>query len=205
MWTGLGSWDEQDVSRFLSVVVPVVLSGQRQSVALTEAYLARALGRQPLGVEPDVLVGAGVRAGTSPETVYRRPFVTVWSALGAGALFEDAIAAGLARATSTAAMDVQLSMRGTAQAVQEADEGIYGYQRVANPGACAFCSKIDGAYVKSADAMPLHPHCGCGLEPLTSPHSRAAQLPSGVAIHKHGELGAVLSSPDHDFTSQSDI
>lgn len=204
-WRDLGSWDEKDVNRFLAVAVPTVLAAQRSSVAMTEVFIARFLGRSPHGLAVDDLIGASVRAGTPPEEVYRRPFVTLWSSLAQGTAYLDAVNAGLARATSTAEMDVQMSMRATANAVQQTEEGIFGFQRVANPGACEFCVRIDGAYVKSADAMPLHPRCGCGLEPLTQPHPRAATLPSGVAVHQHGELGPVLTDPAHAFTSASDL
>jgi hypothetical protein len=203
IWQTLPGHNRENVDEWLSKVVPVVLAAQRQSVSLTEAFLARSLERQPIGIDPSTVIGAAVRNGTPPETVYERPFVTVWSALGSGTAFPDALSSGLSRATSTAAMDVQLSMRATANAVQEADPNLYGFTRAADPGACAFCAEIDGAYVKSADAMPLHNHCGCGLEPLTSPHPRAASLPSGVAVHKHGELGPVLTDPAHDFTTAS--
>lgn len=203
IWSDLPGYDRVNVDQWLSQVLPVILSAQRTSVALTEAYLAQALERQPLGVIPDELIGAAARAGTPPETVYERPFVTLWSKLGEGMAFDLASATALARATSTAAMDVQLAMRATANAVQAADEAIYGYARVADPGACEFCSTIDGAYVKSADVFPLHNNCGCGLEPLTAPHPRATKLPSGVAVHRHGELGAVLGAPDQHFTTES--
>lgn len=193
-WQGLGSWDEPDVPRFLELAVPVVLSGQRTSVALTEAFLARSLGRRPLGVDPRGLVGAAIRNGTPPEEVYRRPFVQLWSALGAGTQFPDALSGALARVESTAAMDVQLSMRATADAVQQADEGIVAWERVADGGACAFCQEVDGAVLKSADAMPLHNNCGCGIEPLTSAR-RPSSVPPTVAVHDHGELGPVLNRP----------
>jgi hypothetical protein len=88
---------------------------------------------------------------------------------------------------------------------------IYGFQRVADAGACDFCQAIDGAYCKSADASPLHPRCGCSLEPLTSPHPGAAWLPDGThvtdtyAIHDHGELGAVIGAPGDAFTTEAQI
>lgn len=222
VWRALPGYDRENIDEWLTAVVPVVLAGQRSSVALTEAFLAGHMDRQPLGVNADELIGAAVRNGVEPSEVYQRPFVTLWSALSEGAPYEAAAAMALARAQSTAAMDIQLSMRATAGAVQDADPGIYGYQRVANPGACAFCSEVDGAYVKSADAMPLHNHCGCGLEPLPDriAHADAKYLPDGtqirkyqhgplldtptpptVAVHEHGELGAVLASPDHNFTT----
>lgn len=204
-WQGLGSWDKADVPRFLNAAVPVVLAGQRHSVNLTNAYIARSLDRGPLPLDLTALTGAALRNGTPPQEVYRRPFVDVWGALKSGQVFEDAVAKGLARASSSAEMDVQMAMRATANTVGEADDGIYGYIRVADGGACEFCQAVDGAYIKFADAMPLHNRCGCGLEPLTAPHPRAARLPSGVAVHEHGELGPMLGSPDHDFTTTSQL
>lgn len=211
-WQGLGAWDEEDVPSFLDAALPTVLAAQRQSVALTEAFLARSLGRAPLGVDAEALIGAAVRGGTPPETVYRRPFVQLWSALKDGRQFDDALRGAGARAEATAAMDVQLASRATFQAVQDADGGIYGYQRIASSGACAFCQEVDGAYLKFADASPLHNNCSCSLAPLTEPHPRARFLPSGIevkregfAIHTHGELGAVIGDPSHAFTSEGDF
>jgi len=204
-WRNLPAYDRVNVPAFLDTAVPAVLAAQRQSVAITEAYLAAYLRRAPIGVNPDNLIGAGLR-GVDPAEVYTRPFVTVWTALGNGIPYEQALSAGLQRATETAAMDVQMSMRATSSAVQQATpEGFYGYQRVADGGACEFCQEIDGAYVKFADAMALHNNCGCGLEPLTQPHSRAAKLPNGVAVSEHGELGAVIHDPAHDFTGPSGL
>lgn len=195
IWDDLPGYDRRNIDEWLSKVLPVIATSQRASGNLTEAYLARALERQPFGIVADY-----PRNGASPDEVYQRPFVTLWSKLGEGLLYADAVSAGLARATSTAAMDVQMAMRSTAGAVQSVDDGIYGYQRVADGGACNFCLEVDGAFVKDGGAMPLHNHCGCGLEPLTSPR-RPAPTPSTVAVHEHGELGPVLTDPAHDFTS----
>lgn len=205
MWRGLGNYDEPNVAPFVGAAVPLVAAGQRQSVLLTNAYLARFMGRDPLPINVSALSGAALRAGADPREVYRRPFVTVWTALKAGTEWADAVSAGLERATATAEMDVQMASRATYAQAQEMDEAIYGYARAADAGACQFCAEVDGAYIKSADAMPLHNRCGCGLEPLTAPHPRAAKLPSGVAVHEHGELGPVLGSPDHNFTTQGQI
>lgn len=218
IWRGLPAYDRGNLDQWLSEALPIAEAAQRQSVALTNAYIARSLERQPLGLDPSALTGAGIRNGALPAEVYERPFITIWTALKDGTAYEDAVASGLARATSTAAMDVQLSMRATANAVQTADSSIYGYARVADAGACEFCLTVNGAYVKSASAMPLHNHCGCGLEPLTSVHRGAVYLPDGtqareyqygplspVAVHEHGELGPVLTDPNDHFTSASDL
>jgi len=121
VWGGLPNYDEESVEPFLSVVVPLVLGGQRQSVGLTNAYIARFVGRDPWPLDVASLIGAGVRNGTPPREVYRRPFVTVWTALKNGTPWEGAVAAGLDRATASAEMDIQLSMRETSRAVVNAD------------------------------------------------------------------------------------
>lgn len=206
IWGSLPGYDRQNVPEWLARVAPLIVTSQRASVALTDAYLAAYLGRGPLGIDP-VRVIANARQGATPQDVYSRPFVNVWSALKDGRPWDQAVASGLARAAGSAELDVQLAMRGTAQEVQEAGEGIYGYQRVADADACEFCQAIDGAYLKFGDASPLHNNCGCGLEPLTEPHSLlAAYLPSGeavedaYAIREHGEVGALLADPAHEFT-----
>lgn len=200
IWASLSGYDRDNIPEWLANAVPTVLTAQRASVALTNAYLAAARERQPLPISTERLIGAAVRQGVSPQEVYQRPFVTLWTGLKDGKPFEEASAAALARAQGAAAADVQLAMRATAGAVEKADPGIYGYQRVADGGACSFCLEVNGAFVKSASAFPLHNNCGCGLEPLTSERS-STPLPETVAVHEHGELGAVLADPAHDFTT----
>lgn len=203
-WSGLPGYDEDNVDQFLSTAVPIVRAGQRQSIAVTEAFLARTLGRRPVGIVPDEILDR-LRNGAELDDVYRRPFVTVWTSLKENGLYDQAVAAGAARATSTAAMDVQLAMRGTMARVQEVDTSIRGYRRVADPGACTFCQAIDGAFVRSADAMALHNNCGCGLEPIVDANVTPSPMPDDIAVHEHGELGPVLGDPAHDFTGEHQL
>ena len=217
-WTRLGSYDALDVSQFLAVAVPLIFAGQRQAVSLSDAYLARILGRPPLGLDAGAVI-RGIRGATIPEDVYRRPFVTVWSDLQVGRPYVDAVRAGGARAAGSAALDVQMAQRAAMQQAQDADPRIFGFARVADADACVFCRLVDGAYVKRADAMALHTYCGCSLEPLTGPHPRAAKLPDGtpvsdlvpqddvqgVAVREHGEYGPTLGDPAHAFKGPDDI
>lgn len=199
IWQGLPGYDEDNVAQWLAAVLPLAMAANRQSVALTDAYIARVFGRQPLGLDPAMILAA-LRGGVDPKVLYRRPFVTVWTALSKGTPWEQAVSAGGARATETAAADVQLAQRATLQAVQDADPRIRGYQRVPDAGACPFCLNIAGAFVKSADAMPLHPHCGCTLEPVED-DVESTPTPADVAVNDHGELGLLLGDPSHDFTT----
>lgn len=196
-WGRMPGYDEADVPAWLAFAVPASLAAQRQSLAVTNAMLARAAGRAPLPLDTAGVL-AGLRGGADPREVQRRPFVTVWTALKAGDAYSDAVAAGLARAQAGAAADVALAQRATMQAVQDADPGIRGWQRAADPGACEYCQAIDGAFVRRADASPLHPHCGCTLEPIFEPVAESP-LPEGVAVSRHGELGPVIGDAEHSF------
>lgn len=215
-WVGLGTYDEKDVARLLRLVLPVVLGAQRSSALLTNAYIAREVRRAIPSVKLNEVTGAALRNGAEPADVYRRPFVTVWTALSEGRQWEQAVNAGMAHLSSTATTDVQLAMRAT-MAKRELDLAPYGYRRKADASACPFCRAVDGAYVKATEgyAFALHGGCGCGFEVLREPHRGAVALPDGtrirayqygplndaVAVHEHGELGPVLADPAHQFTS----
>lgn len=210
-WTNLGSYDERDVDPFLSVVLPTMDAVERQSVGLTDAFLGQAVGRPPLGVDPDQVIAEEVRPGVDPAEVYRRSFVTVWTALKAGTDYEAAVGAGLARLRGTARTDVQLAMRGTLRQVGEADKLILGYQRVPNASACRLCQLAAGQRYKVGFLFPIHDGCGCGVDVITGPErpnftGRYDNDPviegAGIAaaIREHGELGPVLVNAAHHFS-----
>lgn len=207
-WRSLSAYDRENVPEFLQLAVPIVAAGQRQSAATTNAFLARATRRSPLALNVAAVTGAGVRAGTPPETVYERPFVTVWTALKAGTEFKDAVNAGRARATGSAAMDVQLTMRATLRDIGERDDMILGFERVPDGDACEFCVLVAGQQYTTQDLMPVHNHCGCGVDVITAENrgdfsgstDNDLSMPSSVSIAEHGELGPLLVSGDHHFT-----
>lgn len=168
-WTGLPGHDRENVDEWLAAVLPLVEAAQRQSVALTDAYVARALDRPALGVDQAGLIGAAVRNGTSPEVVYRRPFVQMWSALARGVMFDDALEQGRERAVSAAETDVQLAHRAAYPAIAMQDERVRGWQRVTDGKACELCLIASTQRYRRGDLMPIHNHCGCGVRPITDP------------------------------------
>lgn len=200
IWRDMRSYNDSDVARWLARVLPLVDAAQRHGVALTDAYLARALGRRPLGLDVRLLTGAAVRGGTPPEEVYRRPFVEVWTDLKNGKPYDQAVAAGMARAAMAAATDIQLSQRATLGAVQTADSQIVGYKRAPDSGACPYCQALAGAFTRDGGAGPLHPGCGCSWTPVVGSAPRPEALPADVAVEIHGELGPTLVDPTHAFS-----
>lgn len=175
-WRQLGSWSEADVDRFLGATLPVVDAGQRRTVSLTDAYLARVARRRAVGLVADDLIGSAVRNGTDPAVVYRRPFVQLWSALKAGTQFSDAMNAAGARAAQSAATDVSLTMRASADAFDaqaEFESRVIGWERVLDPDACAFCATASTQRYNSANLSPIHLNCQCGIAPVFAENDRA--------------------------------
>lgn len=215
VWFSLPAHNRENLDEWLSTALPVVEAGQRQSAALTNAFLARAVGRQPVPLDVASLIGAAARNGTPPETVYERPFITVWTALKNGRELPEALRQGLDRATSTAEMDVQLSMRETLRQVGEADRLILGYQRVPDPGACEFCRVASTQRYRISDLFPLHNRCGCSVDVIrgterpdfSGRYDRDIVTDDGVhvAVREHGELGPVLVDGNQKFTTFADI
>lgn len=75
-------------------------------------------------------------------------------------------------------------------------ERIVGYTRVADPGACAFCQEVDGAFLRSSDPMPLHPGCGCGVEPIVGEIPEDARSHSEIATQGTRAPAEALASRD---------
>ncbi len=188
IWNSLPAHDRANIDQWLSQVLPLMSAAQRQSVALTNAYIARAIERQPLALDVAALTGAGARNGTPPAQVYARPFVTLWSGLKEGKRWNEAAAVALDRATATAAMDVQLSMAQTAQAIGTADPQIQRWQRVADGSACDFCLEVDGAILNSGDALPLHNHCVTGETLVSAPGTLGAMSGPADSTSEAGRL-----------------
>lgn len=216
-WDGLGKWDDEDVGRWLSTVLPVVAGAERASSALTNAFLARALGRRPVGVALDRVTGAAVRNGTPPADIYRRPLVTVWTALAEGVPWVDAVARGQTRASASAQTDVQLTSRATLREIGNADPGIHGFERVPDGDACELCLIASTQRYHTDQLMPIHDRCGCSVEPILEPtgqiinRDRYEALAAGddaavrATIQEHGELGPVLTNADHHFTDAAEL
>jgi hypothetical protein len=110
-------------------------------------------------------------------------------------------------------MDVQLAMRQTLVTVGEQTDQIVGYQRVPDPGACAFCTLVAGQRYHTAELMPVHNHCGCGVDVITAETrgdftgKRENDQTSTVGddgtvsrVVEHGELGPLLVDGTDHFT-----
>lgn len=192
-WTGLGSWRDADVERFISAVVPVVTGGQRQIATLTNAYLAEQVAElfggssAPKGVSAELAAGAVLRNGVAPEDVYRRPAVEVYTALKRGASLDSAVNLGANRLRQLVTTDMQLAKTHAAQQTLRDSKAQY-YRRVLHGNKnCALCIVASTQRYRVKDLMPCHPGCQCTPEPIDGPvphvldRARLEELHAAVA------------------------
>lgn len=171
-WTGLGSWRDADIDRFVRLVGPVVTAGQRQMSMLTVAdlvaYEQLVTGVRPAvpAIAPDAMTVAELR-GVPVGEVYRRPAVTTWTALSDGASLDDAVGQGLTRALGIASTDLQMAKVRTAQQVVGSNERIVGYTRVLEgTKTCGLCAVASTQRYHRAELMPIHGGCDCSVAPI---------------------------------------
>lgn len=170
-WLGLGAWRTADMQRFLSTALPMVAGAQRLMGTLTDAYLSRVVGALtgssslPVGLPTSLVTGEALR-GVPPAEVYQRPFVATWTALSNGQSLDSAVQQGAERLRSVAATDLQLAKTHSASAAMQRMQRVTGYRRVPDATACALCLIASTQRYHKADLLPIHPGCGCDVEPL---------------------------------------
>lgn len=217
LWDSLDDYRDEQIDQFAGRAASAVTGGQRNTVELEQAYLARLAtavrGEQvrPAGIDPRELVGSRLR-GVEPREVYRRAGVDVWTALADGEPIGQAQRRGRRRALSTAQTDLQLARTHAARRLLPGDERVVGYRR-ATRGAetCDLCVTAAEQRYHTDQLMPIHPGCDCAIVPIYSDADPSDALdrpdrdPVDVAVREHGEIGAVLTHADHGFTGPENI
>jgi hypothetical protein len=223
-WRGLGSWRGADIDRFVGLIVPVVLSGQKQIGQLTNGYLDAMARLAGFTASPAIVprTGAALR-GVDPTEVYRRPGRVIWNAISEGKPFAVALGLGSARLDQLLGMDMQLAQTSAAFDKISGDSRVVGYQRVLNSAApCELCQLASTQRYWREDLMPIHDHCSCSVAPLygdrdpgqvinrdlldqLNESSRATASIDDVAIRDHGEYGPVLTWKDQAFRGPEEV
>jgi hypothetical protein len=212
IWQQLGSYRANDMRRFIRDITPLVAGAQQQASALTAANLARqqqiSLGGTgaPVAVGAWTIVGAAVRNGADPATVYERPFHLVWRQLAdlpreAGSI-DQAIQAGLDRAVELAMTDLQLAKTETARQVMAKDKNVVAYRRVLEGQySCGLCIVAATLRYHSEDLMPIHPGCDCSVAPIHGDHDPGRTITAMVNVD--GKQVPIAELPDvHDRIEQ---
>lgn len=196
LFAGLGSW--RDPGFFLELAVTQVLAAEKLVAQTTDANLKNSLAlllgedaRLPT-VDYAKSTGKALR-GVKPETVYKRPFQQLWSALDAGTSLDEAVQQGMARLESIVETDLQLA---ATRSIFQGTKGLerVAYRRVPKNGACALCMIASTQYYRSGTFMPIHPGCRCTVRTtLTADESHLADPDLLERIH---EAVAATFGPD---------
>lgn len=172
LWAGVSAYGNDEAAQFARTAVPVARGAQQAMAALTAAYLARLVSAmtgdplRPPAVRPDVVTGEALR-GVDPLKVYKRPVTQARVGLTRGKTVEQAAAAGLRRAQSIAATDLQLAKTHTSRTVIQHDGRVVGYRRVLTGAEnCGLCVVASTLRYHKKDLMPIHPGCDCATSVL---------------------------------------
>lgn len=187
-FTAQGDYREAAATAFTAQVLPLVTAAQHTMTSLTAAYLTHvisALGggtTEPPTIPLDDVTGTTLR-GVDPETVYRRPYVQVWTDLANGRTFNEAVAAGQRRAQSITATDLQRTKTQTAHQILAEDHRVVGYRRVlVGTHSCGLCVVASSVRYHKSDLMPIHPGCDCGICPIIGTRDPGKTVNSAVLV-----------------------
>ncbi|MFF9088644.1 hypothetical protein ACF1BE_19870 [Streptomyces sp. NPDC014991] len=230
----LGGYRDRDAEAFVEQVLPTVLAAQQHMGQITDAYLSAMIGDM-LGVSTPA---AGVELpealrGVEPAEVYRRPFVTAYTALSKGKAYAAALGEARTRLLSITETDMQLARTHAArQSMQRG--GVRFFRRdLRGPGNCALCTIASTQRYRVEKLMPIHPGCNCKPVPIKGDRDpgqiiderllreahdaiakgigasdaggRTPDYRKIIITREHGEYGPLLAVARHDFTGPKDI
>lgn len=233
LWARLGSYRDNDIARFFATALPVVAGGQLATAALTSGYLAAletaTTGRRtPIDPIPQRDVSTEALRGVAADVVYRRPAVELYTLLGQGLAFPEAVKRGGQRLNEIAATDLQLAKTHSARRWMTGNDRVVGYRRVlTGPTSCGLCVVASTQRYHRDALLPIHSNCDCGIAPIfgdkdpgqvidpdrleaahaaiaerfgtTDRSARASDFRSQLVVHEHGEIGPVLYRQGHHF------
>ena len=160
-WDRYGGLDDQALAAF-SASASVVVDVAKANVATIATGFMNANDRVagfPGLLVPELPV---IRNGVPTDEVYGRSVITARRQIAKGLGFVEAMAAGRARAVSTARTDVVLTNRAAMAGGKASRPWVVGYRRVLVGGSCGFCATASTQRYTRGDLLPLHPACVVG-------------------------------------------
>lgn len=204
-WDSLGDWTSPGVADvWADAWLPINDAAVGMIVTATDAYFSMVTEDDALDLTG--LTAAELRDVTADEYA-RRPLVTVYTALGKGAWWADAVRAGRERVAAMASLDSSMAQRYVADEWATAGK-IVGYRRTLTGSSCVLCGLASTQRYTRGNLMPLHAHCDCGVAPLKGrddpgqvinrqllddlKSSGAVDRVAGFKVQQHSEVGPVL-------------
>jgi hypothetical protein len=203
-------YDSAAITRAVAAIVAHVEAAQRQTAALTDAYLARITSQlrdratQPVGAV-DVAV---LRAGVTHDQVYGRLADNYRYLRSTGVTEADALTRTVQRAEAVAATDVDLAMRG--QAARFAEVHHLQYRRVLHPelsrhGACGLCVAASDRTYYRGDLMPIHARCKCEVLPVIGSKDPGQSINKADLDRLYATAGSTAPRTSNGFVCASGI
>lgn len=199
----LGSWRDDDIARYITLVGPQIDGLKQQAANLQAAYyqeVAKANGESftPAATRSSELTDEVLRNGPSAQEVYRRPFVELYTALSSNQLLRTAVERGAARAASIAETDIQLASRLAGLKQRQGNNNIVGYRRVLTGSEnCALCAIASTQRYTRNNLKPIHPGCDCGEEPIYGDFDPGQVIDQGGLDSIHEALQTQLGVTDY--------
>src|SRR5665647_575438 len=167
-------WRPRDAGSYVSFEAAMVLlveSRSRQSAALAARYyeLFRAADAPGTRILRTVALAAPRATAEIRAAVSVTARAGVYTALGAGQTFEQAMANGLVRVSGAVSREVLNGGRDTILGEVQRDTKTQGWARVTGGNPCAFCAMLASrgpAYREESVDFQAHDHCDCGAEPV---------------------------------------
>lgn len=161
-WDAFAGLDDFAAAQFTAGAGLVVDQVRAQTSTLAVAYMNA--NDTLAGFPPELVpVVPSIRNGIPTPDVYRRSVVEARRMISQGSPFDEAMAAGRARAVSTAKTDVTLTNRAEISRAGPLRPWVVGYRRVLTGRSCGFCATASTQRYRSADLLPIHPGCDCDV------------------------------------------
>ena len=193
----LGNYRDSDAATFLDRVLPTVLAAQQQMGHITDAYLSAMIGDMLGTATPaaGVELPAALR-GVDPTEVYRRPFVTAYTALSQGKSYAEALGEARTRLLSITETDLQLARTHAAQQSMRAGGAQFFRRRLTGTKNCALCTIASTQRYRVENLMPIHPGCDCKVEPIVGNKDPGQVIDEKLLREAHDSIAAAGETVD---------
>lgn len=227
-----GWYDTAAITALTKRIVNYVEATQRQTAAVTDAYLARAATLlRGKSVNPVGSVNvATLRTGTTHAGAYGRLADQYRWQISKHEAPAQVLEDVKQRAAVMAETDTDLAFRAQAKKFMVVHQ-VTGYRRIVQPelsrgGSCGLCIAASTRVYHRANLLPLHGRCKCTVLPIINSVDPGRVLNKNAlgqlykaagstgardlkkvryTIHEHGELGPVLGMHGQNFTGPADI
>lgn len=187
-WQGVALEDlDRSFALWLAVTTGALTEVQARAVALTDGYLAGYLsletGRRVTPRHSDLALAGRSRDGRPLGEALSPAVITVKQRIAEENPPDVVLAAGLARALRTVALDASHAPRAALAERIQAEDQVIGWRRVAAGDACGACLGASTGAIRADDeVLEAHAYCQCSAEPVVARVRERVERPTGTEI-----------------------